>query len=138
MGFNLNKALHALVGFAPVVGPQAQKALRAQPQNMQPLKKQVPKQQIPQQMQRLNPDGSLMPNNPSSMRQNILQVGQPQQGDTGQQAVYGQPQQGFGQQVQGIGNMPVGVQGLPGYGNTRQLQRPSFNPQVEDQGYYYY
>ena len=131
MGFNLNKALHALVGFAPAPAQQAGKALRAQPQNMQPLKKKAFKQQIPQQMQHLNPDGSLM-------RQNILQVGQPQQGDTGQQAVYGQPQQGFGQQVQGIGNMPAGVQGLPGYGNTRQLQRPSFNPQVEDQGYYYY
>lgn len=63
-------------------------------------------------------------------------------GNTGQQAIYGQPQHGLGPQVQGVGdlNLHGNVQG--GANNTHWQNFSGFpknyvNPQVQDDGYYY-
>lgn len=151
MGFNIGKALHSLVGFNPLgtpsIGKQVARMGIPQQHPQGPSREQVAnfnKNLVDVNQRAGTPlpvqQGSISPANPDGtwLRRNLgLPVNQSYHGDLGIQAV-NQPQQGFGQQVQGVGGMPNDLQGLPGYRNTRQLQRPSFNPQVQDDGYYYY
>lgn len=141
MGFNLSKALHSLVGFTPVAGQQAGKAVkkaRTGTVDNRITNSMVNRGLLPKrQMENVPQMGVWEDNSGVNMGMQQRPQGMPLNGNVGRQS-WNQPQQGFGQQVQGVGSMPQQLQAPQTYWqNTDQRLRNMLNPQVEDDGYYY-
>lgn len=178
MGFNIGKALHSLVGFAPIPRAPLKEVARMgmlQQHPQGPSREQIAnfnKNLVDVNQRAGTPlpvqQGSISPANPDGtwLRRNLgLPVGQSfsrlspakyalplnsdgtgggfsdtpvMNGNTGIQTM-NQPQQGFGQQVQGVGGYQVPLQaGRTSWQNTGGVRRNMVNPQVQDDGYYYF